>query len=133
MKRWRWVGLDVVYAIHDHQLAEHGGLDGIRDEGAIVSALQRPENLARYKRPDVASLAASYAYGLARSHGFSDGNKRTTWVVARLFLLDNKFTIKFDPIDAVKQMESLAAGTVTEADFAGWIRNRLQSIPRKPR
>ena len=74
---WRWVGVSVVLAIHDRQLAEHGGEDGIRDLGMVESALARPLNLASYEDPDAAALAASYAWGLARNHGFIDGNKRT--------------------------------------------------------
>ena len=80
---------DVAFAIHDHQLAEHGGPEGVRDAGALESALARPRNLAAYERPDAAALAAAYAYGLARNHPFADGNKRTAWVVARVFLAIN--------------------------------------------
>ena len=86
---WRWIDASLVYAIHDRQLAEHGGLDGIRDRGGVESALARPRNLAEYGEPDAAALAAAYAYGLLRNHGFADGNKRTAWVAARLFLADN--------------------------------------------
>jgi death-on-curing protein len=116
----------VVYAIHDRQLAEHGGLDGIRDEGALESALERPRNLARYdKSADIAAVAASYAFGLARTHGFVDGNKRTAWVVARLFLIENRHDISFDPRDAVGIMESVAAGTLSEAQLGEWLRARI--------
>ena len=95
--RWRWVEAGVAFAIHDFQIAEHGGSDGVRDGGAIESALMRPVNLALYAEPDAADLAASYAYGLARNHGFVDGNKRTVWVVARLFRADNGHGCKFLP------------------------------------
>jgi death on curing protein len=98
---WRWVGLAAVHAIHDRQLAEHGGLPGVRDFGAIESALARPQNLAAYGEPDAADLAAAYAYGLARNHGFADGNKRTAWVVARVFLADNGYRLWFEPTEAV--------------------------------
>lgn len=80
---WRRVGLDVVLAIHDRQLAEHGGQDGVRDPGMIESALARPVNLAGYGDPDAAELAAACAVGLAKNHAFIDGNKRTAWVTAR--------------------------------------------------
>jgi death-on-curing protein len=131
MKRWRWVKRNVVYAIHDRQLAEHGGLDGIRDENAVEAALSRPKNLAQYENPDIASLAASYAYNLARGHWFSDGNKRTAWVVARLFLLDNRHTIEFESPEAVKLMEGVAAGTISENDLGQWFRKRLHPLRRR--
>ncbi len=77
MTAWRWLNSTLIYAIHDRQLAEHGGPDGIRDKGLVESALARPQNLAAYESRDAADLAAAYAYGLARNHGFVDGNKRT--------------------------------------------------------
>jgi death-on-curing protein len=125
MTDWRWVEPAVVQAVHEAQLAEHGGLDGVRDPGLVESALARPRNLAAYGDPDAAALAAAYAYGLARNHGFSDGNKRTAWVVARLFLADNGCVLRFDPADAVKMMEALAAGTIAETAVAEWFRARL--------
>ncbi len=127
MSVWRWVGTDVACAIHDRQLAEHGGLDGIRDRGAVDLALARPRNLAAYAEPDVADLAASYAHGLARNHGFADGNKRTAWVVARLFLADNGRRIRFNPGEAVKMMEAVASGTLLgEAALGVWFRRHLE-------
>ena len=77
MTKWRWIDLDVVYAVHDRQLVEYGGLDGLRDRGAMESALARAQNIAAYGQPDAADLAAAYAFGFERNHGFSDGNKRT--------------------------------------------------------
>ena len=129
MTSWRWVDATVVLAIHDRQLSEHGGLGGIRDQGAVESALARPENLAAYGEPDAAGLAAAYAFGLARNHGFSDGNKRTAWVVARLFLADNGYRLRFDPMDAVKTVEAVAAGTMHEDVLAAWFRDRLSTSP----
>ena len=125
--QWRWVGLNVVLAIHDRQLAEHGGADGIRDRNAIESALARPLNLAAYGNPDAADLAAAYAYGLAGNHGFVDGNKRTAWVTARLFLADNGQRLDFDPLDAIRIMEDVAAGRIREADLAGWFQRHLKT------
>ena len=113
MTIWRWVALEVVQAVHDRQLAEHGGLDGIRDQGAIESAVARPQNLSAYTQPDAPTLAAAYAYGLARNHGFADGNKRTAWIIARLFLADNGFLLRYAKPEAVKLMVSTAAGTLT--------------------
>ena len=122
---WRWVSADVVFAIHDRQLAEHGGLDGMRDRGAVESALARPQNLTAYGDPDAADLAAAYAYGIARNHGFADGNKRTAWVIARLFLADNDRRLIFDPVDAIRTMENVAAGIISEPDLAAWFRERI--------
>ena len=125
MTEWRWIAAPLVYAIHDRQLAEHGGPDGIRDEGAVESALARPRNLIAYGEPDAADLAAAYAYGLARSHGFADGNKRTAWIVARLFLADNGTHLQFDKLDAVKVVTAVAAGLLAEDELAAWFRERL--------
>jgi death-on-curing protein len=125
MTAWRWVCADLTYAVHDRQLAEHGGLDGVRDKGAVESALARPQNLDVYAGADAAALAAAYAYGLARNHGFADGNKRTAWVVARLILADNGYRLKFDPADAVRTMEMVAAGALDEAALAEWFRQRI--------
>jgi len=124
-KDWRWVDLAVIHAVHDRQLAEHGGADAVRDAGGVDSALARPVNLASYGAPDAADLAAAYAYGLVRNHGFVDGNKRTAWIAARLFLADNGYRLAFDPVDAVRVMEGVAGGTVTETALAAWFRDRL--------
>lgn len=126
MSEWRWVDVNVAYAIHDRQIAEHGGLDGVRDRGAVDSALARPQNLAAYGNPDIADLAAAYACGLAKNHGFLDGNKRTAWVIGRLFLADNGYRLRFDPHDAVRTIDAVAAGTLGEAMLAAWYRQRLE-------
>ena len=131
---WRWVGLDVVLAIHDRQLAEHGGLDGVRDPGMLESALARPVNLAGYGDPDAAELAAAYAVGLAKNHAFIDGNKRTAWVTARLFLADNGRSLDFAPRDAIRTMEDVAAGRIGEAELADWFRRHMLPVAtRSPR
>ena len=123
MTDWRWVGSDVVYAIHDRQLAEHGGLDGVRDAGAVESALARPQNLAAYGEPDVADLAAAYAYGLASNHAFNDANKRTAWACCVLFLKVNGVELDTPAAIVVERMPLLAAGQLGEADFAVWLRD----------
>lgn len=125
MTAWRWVALEVVYAIHDRQLSEHGGGQGVRDQGVIESALARPQNLAAYGEPNAAALAAAYAFGLARNHGFVDGNKRTAWVIARLFLADNGVGLSHDKADAVRTVEGLAAGRIDEDVLADWFRSRI--------
>jgi death-on-curing protein len=122
---WTWVAPDVVLAVHDRQLAEHGGGEGVRDEGLLSSALARPENAVAYGTPDVADLAAAYAFGIARNHAFVDGNKRTAWVVARLFLALNGVALKFEPAEAISAMEALASGVVDEPQLAAWFRARI--------
>lgn len=125
MTEWTWVGMAVVQALHDRQLAEHGGLPGVRDGGALESALARPINLAAYEEPDAGALAAAYAFGLARNHGFADGNKRTAWVVARLFLMINDVKLEFDKADALRMVLALAAGEIGETEVAAWFRDRI--------
>lgn len=127
MKPWRWVRTDLVYAVHEIQLARHGGLDGLRDPNAVESALARPAQLHVYGNPapDAADLAAAYAYGLARNHGFSDGNKRTAWVVARVFLADNDVRLQFSEIDAIHAMQAVAGGALDEQQLAAWFRQRI--------
>lgn len=124
---WQWVRRDTVFAVHDKQLAVHGGLAGVRDLDTIELALNRAPNLDLYGNPppDVASLAAAYIYAIATSHGFSDGNKRTAWVIGRLFLAINGETLAFSEFDAINFMLAIAAGGMTELQAADWIRQRL--------
>ena len=124
-KDWRWIDPAVINAVHDRQLAEHGGSEGVRDAGGIDSALARLVNLANYGTPDAADLAAAYVYGLARNHGFVDGNRRTAWIAARLFLADNGYRINFDPLEAIHIMEGVAGGAVKENELASWFRDRM--------
>jgi len=120
-----WIEQEVALAIHDRQLAEHGGGVGARDLGALVSALARPVNKWSYGETDLAPLAAAYAFGVARNHPFVDGNKRTAWVFARLFLARNGEALSFTPADSIAAMLSLAAGNLDEEELADWIRQRL--------
>jgi len=122
---WQWVDPHVVQAIHKSQIARHGGLDGVRDPGLIESALARPRNLAAYSEPDAADLAAAYACGIAKNHGFLDGNKRTALVVALLFLANNGFDTTVNQLDVVRLMESVADGSMDEPAAADWFRSRL--------
>lgn len=126
MIEWKWIDPKTIQAVHEYQLAEHGGLDGVRDAGLIESALARSRNLAVYGEPDAADLAAAYAYGLAKNRGFADGNKRTAWVAARLFLADNGYALRADGPEAVRMVEALAAGTMDEPAVADWFRTRIQ-------
>ena len=120
-----WVTREYAETVHDRQLAEHGGGTGIRDVGLLESALARPRNLLHYGEPDLAALAAPYAFGIARNHPFVDGNKRTAWVAARLFLRLNGGVLTFDKAEATVMMQQLAAGELTEDEVAAWFRGRL--------
>ena len=120
--KYRWIEKEVALAIHDQQLAEHGGAGGIRDMGMIESALARAPNLAEYSSPDIYELAAAYGYGIARNHGFVDGNKRTAYVVTRLFLRLNGCDLSSPPVERVIVFERLGKGDLTQEDFAGWLR-----------
>ena len=125
MSRWVWIDPTVLHAVHEEQLAEHGGASGTRDAGLFESALARPENLAAYGEPDAAALAAAYGWGLARNHPFVDGNKRTAFVATELFLVLNGFELTADDATCVLTMLAVASGEMTEDDFAAWIRTHL--------
>lgn len=125
MTDWRWVDRREIAAVHDRQIAEHGGGAGTRDENLLESAIARPQNLALYGSPDAADLAASLAYGIARNHPFVDGNKRSAWVGARLFLRLNDIALRFDRSEATVMVQQLAAGELSEADVAVWFRDRI--------
>lgn len=130
--KWRWITDATVLAIHDEQIAEHGGLAGLRDQSLLISALARPRNLAAYSSPDIADLAAAYASGIARNHAFLDGNKRTAWVVAEAFLLKNGYELAANDQDGVVTMLAVADGSMPEAQLASWIREWIRPLRRKP-
>lgn len=123
---WIWLDRRVMLAVHEEQLAEHGGASGVRDEGMFDLALSRPLNLAAYGSPDVAALGASYGFGLARNHPFVDGNKRTAFVAVELFLWLNGWQLVADDAQCVLTMLSLAAGDMAEDEFAQWLRQHIQ-------
>ena len=125
-KAWVWLNAQVLRAVHEEQLAEHGGGSGVRDEGLFESAIHRPVNLAAYGEPDVAALAAAYGFGLARNHPFVDGNKRTAFVAVELFLALNGWDVLADDAQCVLTMLALAAGDLGEDDFAQWLRDHIQ-------
>jgi death on curing protein len=124
---WRWISKPALLLLHDESLAEHGGAPGIRDEGLLDSALARPLQLASYgdPPPDLAALAASYGVGLAKNHGFVDGNKRAAFLAVGLFLGINGFRLLASQADATLTMLAVAAGEIDEQAFAGWIRAHL--------
>ena len=126
-----WIELSVVHAIHEEQLAEHGGSAGLRDQGLLESALARPQNLASYGKPDVAACAAAYGHGLARNHPFIDGNKRTAFVAVELFLFLNGYALDATDTNCVLTMLRVAEGSIGVEDFATWIRENCKKRKRK--
>lgn len=115
----------VALAAHREQIAEHGGGDGVRDAGLLTSAMARPRNLAAYGDPDAATLAAAYAFGIARNHPFVDGNKRTAAVISETFLLLNGFRLRANDAELVVLFLGLAAGELPEDVVAEWFRERI--------
>jgi death-on-curing protein len=124
----KWVTRSVVFAIHEEQIAEHGGTQGIRDIGLLESALARPQNLAAYGQADIVALAASYAFGLAKNHPFLDGNKRTSYVTTLVFLRINGLDIQADEAERIQLWLDLAAGELTEDKLAEWLRARVVKV-----
>ena len=124
MSEWVWLNRAVIIAIHEVQLAEHGGGTGVRDAGLLDWALGKPQQLNNYGEPppDAAALAASYGYGISRNHPFIDGNKRTGYVAAELFLRLNGWRLNADDASCVVTMLAVAAGDITEEAFAAWLR-----------
>lgn len=122
-----WLLEETVIAIHQRQISEHGGSEGLRDEGLLASALARPQNVLAYAQPppDLAVLAAAYAYGIARNHPFVDGNKRTALVAARTFLLLNGVNLEANQDEKYLTFLQLAQGTLTEEQLADWMRKRI--------
>jgi death on curing protein len=127
VKAWTWLSSDVLLAVHDEQLAEHGGAAGVRDRGLFDSAMARAPNLAHYGDPDHAALAAAYGFGIARNHPFIDGNKRTAFVAVELFLACNGYALVADDVACVLTTLGVASGALDEAQFADWIRQHSQA------
>jgi len=117
-----WISRSVVLAVQDEQIAEHGGSIELRDEGLLNSALDRPKNRFAYDEPDLFDLAAAYAFGIAKNHPFIDGNKRVSYIVAELFLNLNGQEIDAADAEIVSTWLALAAGEMSEADIAEWLR-----------
>lgn len=128
MADWVWVDVAVAIAAHGEQLAEHGGAGGIRDRNMLESAMARPLNLVAYGEPDIAELAAAYAYGIARNHPFVDGNKRTAAVVSETFLVLNGHALTCDDVELVTTFLELAAGNLTVDALTDWFRRWVQPI-----
>jgi death-on-curing protein len=125
-----WLTTADVLAIHDQLIAEHGGADGIRDVTLLESALSRPQQLSAYgqPKPDMAALAAAYAFGIAKNHAFADGNKRTSAVVTEAFLRLNGLSLTATDIEMVQTWSDLGAGLVTEPDLIDWLRQKTVKL-----
>ena len=129
-----WISSELAVAIHKRQLAEHGGADGVRDPGLLESALARPRHAFAYEQPTptIATLASSYAFGIAKNRAFVDGNKRTAYVVCRTFLLLNGFDLTADRMSRYEKFLGLAAGSIGEAEFASWLASHVEPIDPWP-
>ena len=125
-QEWVWIDPAVVLAVHDEQLAEHGGAAGVRDAGLLDSALARPRNLAHCGAPDAFELAAAYAFGLVKNHPFVDGNKRSAFVAAELFLVLNGWRLTATDADCVLTMLALASSDIDEPRYADWLRGHTE-------
>lgn len=125
-----WLNLRVIKAFHDRQINEHGGLPGLRNEGMLVPALSRPQNIYHYSNPkqDIAELAAAYAFGVAKSHPFNDANKRTALIAMRLFLKLNGYDLSAPPEEKYWTIIQVAANEVSEVELAQWIRENLRTL-----
>ena len=118
-----WLTRQMVIAIHDEQLAVHGGGSGLRDEGMLEPALDRPKNKWAYESAELPELAAAYAYGFARNHPFVDGNKRTSLLALYTFLGVNGFDFDVPEAEAAAMILALAAGEVSEESLTRWVRD----------
>ena len=123
-----WITKKAALAIHELQIAEHGGLRGVRDEGLLESALARPENLYAYGVPVLVALAAAYAFGIAKNHPFNDGNKRTSLAVCLAFLDVNGSGLSEDDEAVTATWLALAAGDLNEVELSTWLAMRLGPV-----
>jgi death on curing protein len=126
-----WILEQSVLALHERLLAEFGGSSGVRDQGLLESALARPENLHAYETPTIFALAASYAFGIVKNHAFVDGNKRTGFATAVLFLELNGQHFEAAEADATIQTFALAAGALDEDAYAAWLEANSRRQPRR--
>jgi death-on-curing protein len=133
MKEPIWLRKDALFAVHERLLAEHGGSSGIRDEGLLESALGRPQNLLAYGKPTIFDLASAYACGIIKNHPFVDGNKRTGFMSAYLFLGRNGYEFNAEESDVVIKTLAVAAGTMNEKDYAIWLKENSKELRKRAR
>ena len=124
----KWVAVSVVLAIHDAQVAEHGGGAGLRDHGLLELALSQPRNIFVYESASLAQLVAAYAYGICKKHPFVDGNKRTALVVAELFLALNGHELQATDVECVIVWQKLAAGDIDEHQLGKWFTQHFAQV-----
>ncbi len=123
-----WLSEAVVLAVHGRLLAEHGGAQGLQDSSLLDSAMARPKQILAYGEPDISDLAAAYASGIIRNHPFVDGNKRTAFMAAYVFLAGNGLRLVATEVDAAQVVTLLAASEIDEATFSAWLRKNSESI-----
>lgn len=129
MKEPVWVEKDALLLLHAKSLARFGGLDGMRDEGLLDSALARPRHAFLYDGlRDIAGLSASYAFGLIKNHPFADGNKRAAFMATGLFLGANGWALNAEPVEAIRAVLALAGGEIGETEFAAWLRLHIEQL-----
>ncbi len=127
MPKYSWIDPKTLKMLHEESLSDHGGSRGVRDIGLFESAMSRPENLAHYnEEADIADLAASYAYGLAKNHPFVDGNKRAAFLSIGLFLGINGYRLTATPVDAIKTILAMASSNMSEEELGSWIRENMK-------
>jgi death-on-curing protein len=119
----KWFTIEQAIAAHSVQLRQFGGAPGLRDEGLLRSALERPVNKWLYEQAELPELAAADAFGLIKNHAFTDGNKRIAFISMVTFLRKNDVAFKPDQAQATQMMLALAAGEVSEQSLARWIRD----------
>ena len=124
-QEWTWIALSAALEAHELQLEQHGGIEGIRDKGLLESAMARPQQMDAYGAPDVADLAAAYAFGIARNHPFADGKKRTSAVVSEAFLMVNGYLLTANDPEMLQTFVALAAGELSEEGLASWFRENI--------
>jgi death-on-curing protein len=125
----RWLSRPAIEIIHDEQIAEHGGLPGLKDENALEAALARPMHKQAYGEDDIFVLAAAYLYGLARNHPFSDGNKRIAYLAAFTFLLINGYMIEATQAEVIAFVLAVAAGEIDEDGATRFLRDHSVAYP----
>ena len=126
--KWHWLRQDFIVAVHNELIAEHGGMPGIRDTGLLLSALSRPPNHSAYGKPSVFDLAAAYAGGIIKNHSFVDGNKRTGFIAACVFLNLNGWELIASEAESVEIILALATGDLVEYEFSAWIKDNSVTV-----
>lgn len=123
-----WLDAEIIMNIHDRQIGEHGGLEGVRDENLLIYAIMRPQNLQAYGNPTIFEMAASLTFGMAKNYPFNDANKRTAYISCRVFLRLNKYDLVATDEDKLNIMLKLSSDKITEQNFAKWLEDNCETI-----